>query len=90
MIKTPMILIHSPIIPAKPIVITLKKEKNAEIFTTDIMKAVINEGEPWYTSGLHMWKGAIETLNDNATNINTAPAINIKSFELLMEYWWIV
>ena len=24
-------------------------------------------GEPWYTSGVHMWNGAAETLNMNPT-----------------------
>ena len=45
--RTPTMLIHSPVIPKKPIDITLKKAKNAEIFTTDIINAVMREGEPW-------------------------------------------
>jgi len=89
MIKTPMMLIHEPVIPRKPIVIILKKAKKADIFTTDIINAVINEGEPWYTSGLHMWNGASETLNAKATKTKTAPIVNMRFFGFAKEKAWI-
>ena len=31
------------------------------------MKAVIDVGAPWYTSGVHMWKGTAETLKPKPT-----------------------
>ncbi len=47
MTKTPRMLIHSLMLPAKARFITLKKAKNAAIFTTEAMNAVINDGAPW-------------------------------------------
>ncbi|CEJ70479.1 hypothetical protein BN1195_02806 [Chryseobacterium oranimense G311] len=49
--NTPKTLIHSWVTPVKPIVISLKRAKNPEIFTTLAMNAVIKEGDPAYTSG---------------------------------------
>ena len=39
--------------------------KNAAVFVAADMNAVTGVGAPWYTSGVHMWNGAAETLNAN-------------------------
>ena len=36
---------------------------NAAAFVATAMNAVTGVGAPWYTSGVHWWKGAIEILN---------------------------
>ena len=36
---------------------------SAAAFVAADMNAVTDVGAPWYTSGVHMWKGAAETLN---------------------------
>ena len=38
------------------------------------MNAVTGIGAPWYTSGVHMWKGAADTLNAKPTPISTMPS----------------
>ncbi len=47
--------------------------KAAALVPTD-MNAVTGIGAPWYTSGVHMWNGAAETLNANPTPISTMPS----------------
>src|SRR5262245_40218151 len=42
----------------------------AATFVAADMYAVTGVGAPWYTSGVHMWKGTDETLNANATARN--------------------
>ena len=39
----------------------ISTEKPATLGPTE-KKAAIGVGAPWYTSGVHMWKGAAETL----------------------------
>ena len=34
--------------------------------------AATGVGEPWYTSGAHIWNGAAETLNPSPTNMSAA------------------
>src|SRR5262245_66590819 len=36
---------------------------SAAVFVAADMNAVTELGAPWYTSGVHMWNGAAETLN---------------------------
>ena len=38
-------------------------------------KAVTGVGAPSYTSGVHIWNGAAETLNANPDSRNTTPII---------------
>ena len=45
------------------------------ILGTTEKKLVIEVGEPWYTSGVHMWKGTAETLKANPTSTKTIPNI---------------
>jgi hypothetical protein len=37
------------------------------------MNSVTAEGAPWYTSGIHMWKGTTPTLNARPETTNTSP-----------------
>ena len=46
---------------------TRRKAANAATFVPADMNAVTQVGAPWYASGVHMWKGAAETLNRNPT-----------------------
>ena len=43
------------------------------IFVAADMKAVTVVGAPWYTSGVHMWNGAAETLNASPARIIAIP-----------------
>ena len=45
------------------------------IFGTTEKKLVTEVGEPWYTSGVHMWKGTAETLKARPTSMKTIPKI---------------
>src|SRR5450830_1435465 len=47
--------------------------KAAALVPTD-MNAVTGSGAPWYTSGVHMWNGAAETLKAKPTPISTIPS----------------
>ena len=44
---------------------TRMNAKKAAVFVAADMNAVTGVGAPWYTSGVHMWNGAAETLNAN-------------------------
>ena len=57
--------------------------KAAALVPTD-MKAVTGIGAPWYTSGVHMWKGAAETLNAKPTPMSRMPR-RITGFEAAEE-----
>src|SRR6267378_8286940 len=46
---------------------------NAAALVPTDMKAVTGMGAPWYTSGVHMWNGAADTLNAKPTPISTMP-----------------
>ena len=43
------------------------------------MNAVIGLGAPWYTSGVHMWNGAADTLNASPTTSRAKPASSVPS-----------
>ena len=49
---------------------------NAATLPTEPISAVIGVGAPWYTSGVHTWKGTRETLNAKPTSSNAMPASN--------------
>src|SRR3990172_5072650 len=46
----------------------------AAVLVAADMKAVTEVGAPWYTSGVHMWNGAAETLNASPARIIASPA----------------
>ncbi len=47
---------------------------SAAVFVAADMNAVTDVGAPWYTSGVHMWNGAAETLNASPARIIARPA----------------
>ena len=47
---------------------------NAPALATAAMNPVTGEGAPWYTSGVHMWKGTAATLKAKPTIISARPA----------------
>ena len=52
---------------------------NAAAFVAAAMNAVTGVGAPWYTSGVHMWKGAAATLNPSPTSSRANPTNNTPS-----------
>src|SRR5437879_953726 len=46
---------------------TRARARNPATFVAADMNAVTGVGAPWYTSGVHMWNGAADTLNPNPT-----------------------
>ena len=46
------------------------------IFVAADMNAVTVVGAPWYTSGVHMWNGAAETLKASPARIIAIPVTN--------------
>src|SRR4051794_21952599 len=59
---------------SKVIVKTRISAANAATFDADAMNAVIGVGAPWYTSGVHTWNGAADTLNPRPTRRRAKPA----------------
>ena len=47
---------------------------SAAVFVAADMNAVTEVGEPWYTSGVHMWNGAAEILKASPARIIASPA----------------
>src|SRR5512135_1838239 len=45
----------------------------AAVLVAEDMKLVTEVGAPWYTSGVHMWNGAAETLNASPARIIASP-----------------
>src|SRR5215211_746778 len=45
------------------------------ILAPEDMKAVTAVGEPWYTSGVHIWKGTAAILKPSPTRIKAAPMV---------------
>ena len=54
---------------------------NAAAFVADAMNAVTGVGDPWYTSGVHMWNGAAATLKPSPTSRNAMPSSSTPSCE---------
>ena len=59
----------------KAIVNTRIRAANPAAFAPMDIKAVTGEGAPWYTSGVHMWKGTTATLKLKPTSSNPAPIV---------------
>src|SRR5579875_3920761 len=49
---------------------TRAKAINAAAFVPTDIKAVMGAGAPWYTSGVHEWKGTADTLKQKPTAIS--------------------
>ena len=70
-----IIICHWSIIFANGTYKNLIKTVNAAIFGSIAKNIVTEVGEPWYTSGAHMWKGTAEILNDKPTKTKTIPKV---------------
>src|SRR6267378_2413259 len=57
----------------------IKKTRNRAtiptFFDAEVRRTLIVVGEPWYTSGAHMWKGTTATLKPNPAMRNTRATI---------------
>ena len=53
----------------------LIKTVKAATFGSIAKNKVTEVGDPWYTSGAHMWKGTAEILNAKPTKIKTMPKV---------------
>ncbi len=53
---------------------TRRSITSAAVFVAADMNAVTEVGAPWYTSGVHMWNGAAETLKASPARIIASPA----------------
>ena len=52
----------------------------AAIFGPELMINVTGVGAPWYTSGIHMWKGTTPSLKASPETTNTRPKTrNVRS-----------
>src|SRR5512140_4010686 len=76
--KTPVIL---SAMEGKAVAKTRSSAAKPAIFAPEDMKAVTAEGAPWYTSGVHMWKGTAAILKPNPTRISAEPMDNKSGFE---------
>src|SRR3954452_25261907 len=50
-----------------------RKTANAAAFVATAMNEVTGVGAPWYTSGVHVWNGAIEHLNASPVAASATP-----------------
>src|SRR5213075_2521353 len=53
---------------------TRNRPANAAAFTADAMNATTGVGDPWYTSGVHVWNGTAAILNPKPTSSRPNPA----------------
>ena len=67
---------QSIIISLNGLINNLINTANAAIFGIVDRIVVTIVGAPWYTSGVHMWKGAAEIFKEIETRINIRPTIN--------------
>ena len=66
---------HSVIKPWKGEYINFINIEIPAILGTTEKKLVTEVGDPWYTSGVHMWKGTAEILKAKPTRMKTIPKI---------------
>src|SRR5881409_2059923 len=63
----------------------MRKTRNSAtmptFFDADVRSTLIVVGEPWYTSGAHMWNGTTATLNPKPARRKTIATINGGSIE---------
>ena len=65
----------------KAVLTRRSRTTNAAVFVAADMNAVTEVGAPWYTSGVHMWKGAAEILNMSPARIIARPATRNASLD---------
>ena len=54
----------------------MRNAPTAAVLVPVDMNAVTGVGAPWYTSGVHMWKGTAEALNPRATATSAMAAMS--------------
>ena len=67
-------IVHSSLSSGNAVTRRRSSTTSAAVFVAADMNAAIDVGEPWYTSGVHMWNGAAETLNARPAMIIARPA----------------
>src|SRR5215208_1898858 len=87
-IRLPRIIVTAEIAQSTPVISTAREGKavantrnnpaKPAIFAPDDIKAVTAVGEPWYTSGVHMWKGTAAILKPSPTRMSAAPMVRSK------------
>src|SRR6266540_1274621 len=60
----------------RPIRNTRNRATIPTFFDADVSRTLIVVGEPWYTSGAHMWNGTTATLNPNPAIRKTSAMIS--------------
>ena len=60
---------------------------SAATFVAADMNAVTGVGEPWYTSGVHMWNGAAEALKPSPVSTIARPTTSIRSSSRVAPTW---
>ena len=72
-------IVQSSASPGNAVVRRRSASTSAVTFVAAAMKAVTGVGAPSYTSGVHMWNGAAETLKPSPTMIIARPASRKRS-----------
>ena len=72
--STATAIVHTSLCSGNAVTRTRSITTSAAVFVAADMNAVTEVGAPWYTSGVHMWKGAAETLNASPARIIASPA----------------
>src|SRR6188508_3155230 len=70
--STATAIVHTSDCSGNAVTRTRSITTSAAVFVAADMKAVTDVGAPWYTSGVHMWKGAAETLNASPARMNVS------------------
>src|SRR6266508_5933150 len=84
-IRLPRIIVNAEMPQSTPVISvamegnavvkTRSSAANPAIFAPAAMKAVTAVGEPWYTSGVHIWKGTAAILKPSPTRMRAAPMV---------------
>src|SRR5215467_8604240 len=78
---TAIATVHMSSSPGKAVFRIRTSATNAAALVAADMNAVTEVGAPWYTSGVHMWNGAAESLNMKPARIIARPATRNASLE---------
>ncbi len=65
---------QSGAMPCSPLARSRITKANAAILGAPPMMIVVGVAAPWYTSGIHMWKGALPSLKAMPATANTRPS----------------
>src|ERR1700685_3007251 len=64
---------HCVVIPGNATTAARTNMAIAATFTAEAKNAVTGVGAPWYTSGVHIWKGTADTLKQKPAQRKTMP-----------------